>query len=415
MAVRDRISQLLFSRENGIGLHIYRYNIGGGSASGKGCFPNALRRTEMFETSPGQYDFSRDAAAVYMMRRAVQDGAGEIVLFVNSPIERLTRNGLAHGGRLRWSNLPAKNDAAFARYCLDVAAHFLAEGLPVRYLSPINEPLWQWTGRQEGCHYSPRRCRQVLRTFAREMERYPALQGLRLAGLENGDIRWFNKTYTKSLLQDPLVRRRVDAVDVHSYFLLPVSVPFFNDRTAYLRRFRRWMDRRFPGVPVRMSEWTHMQPGRDLGMDSALVMANVIYEDLSLLNVTSWQHWIAASDVDYCDGLLYIDLETKSFQCTKRYYATGNFSKYILPGAVRVAAHAEDPALKVLAFQTGADTAVIVINDTQQPKTASFGSGRTAQLAVTDAKRDLQCRPVDAAAVPIAPRSVSTLLFAGGI
>lgn len=32
MAVRDRISQLLFSRENGIGLHIYRYNIGGGSA-----------------------------------------------------------------------------------------------------------------------------------------------------------------------------------------------------------------------------------------------------------------------------------------------------------------------------------------------------------------------------------------------
>ena len=95
MAVRDRISQLLFSREQGIGLRTYRYNIGGGSVSGKGDFPNPLRRTEMFETSPGRYDFSRDAAAVYMMRRAVHDGAGEVVLFVNSPIERLTGNGKA--------------------------------------------------------------------------------------------------------------------------------------------------------------------------------------------------------------------------------------------------------------------------------------------------------------------------------
>ena len=97
MAVRDRISQLLFSREQGIGLRTYRYNIGGGSVSGKGDFPNPLRRTEMFETSPGRYDFARDAGAVYMMRRAVHDGAGEVVLFVNSPIERLTRNGKAHG------------------------------------------------------------------------------------------------------------------------------------------------------------------------------------------------------------------------------------------------------------------------------------------------------------------------------
>ena len=70
MAVRDRISQLLFSREQGIGLRTYRYNIGGGSVSGKGDFPNPLRRTEMFETSPGRYDFARDAGAVYMMRRA---------------------------------------------------------------------------------------------------------------------------------------------------------------------------------------------------------------------------------------------------------------------------------------------------------------------------------------------------------
>lgn len=78
-----------------------------------------------------------------------------------------------------------------------------------------------------------------------------------------------------------------------------------------------------------MSEWTHMQGGRDRGMDSTLVTANVMYEDLSVLNVVSWQHWIAVSEVDYCDGLIYINLDDKSFEMTKRYYVTGNFSKYV--------------------------------------------------------------------------------------
>ena len=95
--VRDRISELLHSKANGIGLDIYRYNVGGGSAnSGKGNFWNPLRRAECFEVSAGKYDWTRDANAVYMMRQAAKDGAGEIILFVNSPPERLTNNGKAH-------------------------------------------------------------------------------------------------------------------------------------------------------------------------------------------------------------------------------------------------------------------------------------------------------------------------------
>ena len=48
-SVRDRISELLYSKENGIGLRTYRYNIGAGSAhSGSGNIGNPLRRTESF-------------------------------------------------------------------------------------------------------------------------------------------------------------------------------------------------------------------------------------------------------------------------------------------------------------------------------------------------------------------------------
>ena len=97
LTVRDRISQLLYSKTQGIGLGVYRYNIGGGSAqSGNGDIENPLRRTESFDLGAGRYDFCRDRNAVYMMKQAVRDGADEVILFVNSPIERLTKNHKTH-------------------------------------------------------------------------------------------------------------------------------------------------------------------------------------------------------------------------------------------------------------------------------------------------------------------------------
>ena len=128
LAVRDRISQLLYSKTEGIGLRTYRYNIGGGSKqSGNGKIDNPLRRTDSFETADGRYDFDRDKNAVYMMEQAVRDGADEVVLFVNSPIERLTKNGKTHcdASRIFQDNISPKNYISFAKYCLDVTEHFV--------------------------------------------------------------------------------------------------------------------------------------------------------------------------------------------------------------------------------------------------------------------------------------------------
>lgn len=415
--VRDRISSLLFSKTDGIGLDIYRYNIGAGSAhSGRGYYSEPARSTECFETAPGEYDWSRDKAAVYMMRRAVADGAGEVVLFVNSPIERLTKNHMAHLGKhqLFRENLGKENYREFAKYCLDVTEHFIAEGVPVKYLSPVNEPLWIWNGGQEGCHYKPHSCRRVFRVFAEEMSRRSALDGVKLSGCESGDIRWFNKSYARSILGDPIIRQRLDALDVHSYCLpAPLPVKFLNDRLGFLKRFAKWMAKNYPDVPVNMSEWTHMQGGRDKGMNSALVMANVMYEDISILNVKSWQHWIAVSEVDYCDGLIYINLGDKTYEMTKRYYATGNFSKYIPKGAVRVDASCADPELKLLAFEHGGECALIVINDSANAKRLELPAGmKAAKIAVTDDNNDLAERlPADPHTAEITPRSVTTVII----
>lgn len=410
--IRNVVSRLLYNKIKGIGMNIYRYNIGAGSAhSGNGEYSDFARRTESFGKGDGKYDFGRDKNAVYMMEQAVRDGAEEVVLFVNSPVEELTKNGWAHlkKHQIFRTNLAKKNYSSFAEYCLDVTEHFVTKGLPVRYLSPINEPFWIWNGGQEGCHYSPRQAGKVMRCFAKEMQNRKALSGVRLAGVENGDIRWFNKSYTRNLVKYPEVRKLIDSVDIHSYFLHQ-PLPFFNDRIKFLKRYRRWMDKHYPDMPIKMSEWTHMVGGKDAEMDSALETAKVMIEDFTLLNVTSWQHWIACSHYNYHDGLIYLDLENKSIETTKRLYVTGNFSKYIPLGAKRIEAVCDDNDIMLVAFEKNGSVIVVLRNSGKTEK--KYVLPCDALVSVTDRERSLAERRFSKnEEIIIGAESVTTLIF----
>lgn len=415
--VRDRIAELLYNKETGIGLNVYRYNIGAGSKhSGKGVYSQPARATECFEQSAGKYDWSRDKNAVYMMQKCVENGADEVILFVNSPIERLTKNGMAHNKKhqIFHENIAKKNYREFAKYCLDVTEHFVSAGLPVKYLSPINEPIWVWNGGQEGCFYRPKSVNEVFTVFAEEIEKRPLLNNVKLSGAESGDLRWFNKAYTRNLLKNKNVRKHLDGVDVHSYCLplpLPVTIPALNDRLAFVKRFRKWMDKHYPEVPVIMSEWTHMKGGRDYGMDSALVAATTMYEDFTLLNAVSWQHWIAVSEVDYCDGLIYINLRDKSFEITKRYYVTGNFSKYVKPGSKRIEAQTDDDDLLVVAFKNENEIVLVVINNSENEKNISLPFEKEILISVTNEQENLKESKVVATNVTLTGKSVTTMII----
>lgn len=408
---REKIAQLLFDKEEGIGITCYRYNLGSGSkSSGNGKYSEESRRAESFDTAGG-YDWSHDKNAVWMLHEAVRLGADDIVFFVNSPPESMTKNHKGHLDRPLSNNLAKKNYRCFADYCLDVTEHFVGDGIPVKYLSPVNEPVWIWTGGQEGCHYRPLQVCGVMKTFADELDKRPSLKGLKLSGAENGDVRWFNKTYCRIMLGTKEIRCKIDAVDTHSY-CLKAPVPFINNRVGYLRRYRKWMDRHFPGVPVKTSEWTHIQSGRDYGMPSALEQAKVMYEDLTILNVASWQNWIALSNVDYCDGLLYEFDDTRTFQLTKRYYAFGNFSKYVRPGSVRIKVSCGDEGINAAAFEKDDRVVLVLINTLGCSKDLTIPEGyEINSFYVTDDSHSLDSMQTEAGGVVLAGKSISTLII----
>ena len=76
-------------------------------------------------------------------------------------------------------------------------------------------------------------------------------------------------------------------------------------------------------VPLHQTEWCEMAEGRDLGMDAALILARTVHEDLTILSVVSWQHWLAVSCYDYRDGLVYVDKSTREYRIPKRMWALG--------------------------------------------------------------------------------------------
>jgi hypothetical protein len=78
--VREQVADLLFGPE-GIGLSVYRYNIGGGGAG----VSNPVRAPESFLTTPDTYDWSRDPGGrLFLQMAADRDSATGAVRYAGA-------------------------------------------------------------------------------------------------------------------------------------------------------------------------------------------------------------------------------------------------------------------------------------------------------------------------------------------
>lgn len=421
LSSRERIATLLFDKEQGIGLTCYRFNLGAGSAeSRKGSYSDIHRRAQSFEVSEGVYDFDKDANAVWFLEKAVEMGVEEVVLFCNSPLERLTDNGKAHLDQGMKSNISEENYKAFAVYVMDVAEHFLEEGIPVKLLSPINEPQWEWIGGQEGAHYEPKQTTELYLAFLDELESREALSGVKLSGPESGEWGGQALEYTNAILGNERLAAHFDTLDNHSYW---------SDETAK-KAYRNYMKVHYPDVKLRTSEWCEMVNGSDVTMDSAIHIAQEIAEDLRILDVVSWQNWVAVAPGGYRDGLIYIDEKSQKFRALKRLWSFGNYSRYVRPGYVRVEIQADTRGQEEMlptAFtgvnEKGEKELVMVFINESKTEDQEFvlegceGYSRIAYYETSDT-RDLECVSEDvfsADTVIMIPRlSVTTVILTDG-
>ncbi len=387
---RQRIATLLYDQKYGIGLTNYRYNLGAGSAdSGLGNYWDENRRAQSFEVAPGEYDWSKDEGAQWFVKEVTRLGCEEVVLFFNSPLERLTINGTAQVTKGEKSNINPENYAEWAVYACDVTEYFLSQGVPVKFISPINEPQWAWDDGQEGCHYEPKDIAGVYIAFLEEMQKRPALAGVELSGPESGE--WGGDTikYVSAILGNKTLREHFSAVDCHSYW----------SNTQSKVSFMNWMKLQYPDVKVRMSEWCEMVNGTDLTMDSAIHLAQCVQEDLTVLNAVSWCTWVGVSPGGYRDGLIHATENgtgEKSIVPLKRLWAYGNYTRFVRPGFVRVETAGAKEAFPTafVGERDGKQQLVIVlINEKYSSQTINlagdFSAYTTMQVHETSTARDL--------------------------
>lgn len=389
----EEIAELLYG-DSGLKLNIYRYNLGGGTDKDNCRVENPWRRTESFyqfdrEAETGEYDFSADKTACDFMRRCLAKGnIDTLILFANSPHYALTSTGQASGSLLYHTcNLPKANYRKFADDVLTVTAHFLAEGLPVKYISPINEPQWKWGGSyvwQEGCHYETEELVAVFHIFAEEILK----RGLpvKLYGPESGEMGGKTAEYLEALTADETVMQVLEVFSYHSYH--------DDENPAARRTFKTELVEKHPELRFDMSEWCELpNKSHTRDFEGALITARIIGQDLLYGGAESWTAWVAVNQIcrkedgfDYSDGFLSARDDFSEWSVAERYYAMAHFSKYIPAGARALDIGffpEESNRFNVFAFLTPQNKTVLVtVNETDCTQSLTLDGAFAEMTAV---------------------------------
>lgn len=361
-AKKEAVAELLFSKEldnsgnpKGIGLSLWRFNLGAGSAEQGAAsdIKDEWRRGESFLNADGTYDWTRQAGQVWFAEAAKKHGVEKLLAFTNSPPVHMTRNGKAYANN-SVSNLAAENYPDFAKYLSAVLKNFKERGLEIDYISPINEPQWDWSKpNQEGTPFYNNEIAGIIRALDKALEEEGLNTTIDLAeagkvnylfedadkpGIGSQINAFFNPNSTDYIGDLKHVARNLSA---HSYFTTSPFESSVETRTKVKEAVEKQA-----GLSFWMSEYCILGgnsgeiqgKGRDLGITSALYVARVIHNDLTVANASAWNWWTAVSGYDYKDGLVYVDKNNTdgNFYDSKMLWALGNYSRFIRPGFERV-------------------------------------------------------------------------------
>lgn len=427
--LKNQAADFLFSTKNdregnpkGIGLSLWRFNIGAGSAENPANrIGNPWHQTSCILDSTGQYDFHKQPGQIWFLKAARERGCQQFLGFCNSPPYFLTQNGQAFNIGRSGHTLNLKEDQyeAFARFLAQFCRGFKKEhGITFNYISPFNEPEWDWCDtKQEGTPCSTREIARFYQIFDRELScqnlnhvsivgpecahfKYLYSQNTGKPAIENQIERFYNVLSADYIGNLPHVEKVIAA---HSYW---------TTQWPDLVRVRKELHQKLKQYPVRFwqSELCIMSNDQEIGgggrrdrsMKTALYVARIIHHDLTVANASSWQWWLAVSPSDYKDGLLYIDDNRE--QCEHLYdsrllWSFGNFSRFIRPGAIRIAVsgtQTDDPhGVMVSAFQNeNRSIVVVVINYSEAEQSISLAGceKRTAKAYITSDRQEDRLR-----------------------
>ena len=412
-------AEAFFNPETGIGMNIGRYNVGGGdnvttedvtvamkeespflhkehirrsdsvvpgyctdvtkidlSNNSKDYYESNFARVDYDCGFAWNYDWEADKNQMNILIAAAKAAGDEFIgeAFSNSPPYFMTVSGCSSGNEEpSEDNLREDSVKAFACYMADVIEHWAQEGvISFQSVAPMNEPATSYWGayseKQEGCHFSQGDSQsRILVALNEELQN----KGIDMI-ISASDETSIDAAITSYQHLTPEALEVVDRIDTHSY-------------QGTMRKMLRSTAEE-AGVNLWMSEVDGtFTIGNTEGMTAALGFAEAMMRDLNGLMPSAWIMWDAVdlhvdsnNKYDTCKreeadkiineglpfwGIAIADHDTQELLLSKKYYAFGQFSKYIRPGYclisssdVTVAAYdPETNKIVIVAMNTNSD------------------------------------------------------------
>ncbi|PSR52423.1 beta-glycosidase [Adhaeribacter arboris] len=460
---KERIAELLFSQERdekgnpkGIGLSAWRFNIGGGTTEqgDNSGIKEVNRRVESFLNSDGTYDWSKQAGYTWFLKKAKNYGVEKLIAFSNTPPVQMTKNNLGYKTEKDYrSNLKPDQYEAYTNFLTEVLQHYEKEGLRFNYISPVNEPQWDWTGKfgeakQEGSPWRNDEIAQVVKSLDNALEKKKLTSQIILP--EAAKLTFLYRDTTHSSRQVQQFFGKNSSLNLSTLKHLPklvVGHSYFTDEgdsaTVAIRAQLADTVSKY-GVQFWQSEYSMLadgfregMKGRRSGMDCGLFLAKIIHQDVTVANAAAWQFWNAfePGKPDFDTRYYLIALQPNAnytdgeFYATKNLWALGHYSLFIRPGMHRLVITRNDNLSPVAAAQkvmvsSFADATgklvVVAINYEMEARNLqlnvkNYSSGAVYKRYVTTAAAADNLKPYPAGkisqAITLPPRSITTLVI----
>lgn len=460
-AKKNKIADLLFSTDTlengnpkGIGLSLWRFNIGAGSyEQGENSgIATDWRREECFLNADGTYNWNKQSGQQWFLNAAKQRGVKYTLGFAISPPVYMTKNQKAYspgGSRL---NIQTEKLDDYADFLTQVANHFHFD-----YISPVNEPQWDWGVKSNGMasqEGSPALNSEIAdltkllsqklsltnsqaRVIIGEAAQWDFLYSRNNDGRGNQIEQFFSPSSKNYIGNLPHV---VQAISAHSYFttcpndkLVSIRQQAAQKASQVDRTIETWQTEF--GVLGNICEKYNGYP-RHTGIDYGLYIAKVIHNDLTIANVSSWQWWLAVNPYNYSDGLVYINDPSGNINVngckedgiiveSKQLWTLGNYARFIRPGMKRISAEiagasgpvAAASSLMVSAYKDTKDKELVLVfvNESNEQKVLQLAkntfsiSDNTFNAYTTNSNKNLERSFMKTDDIIIKPRSIVTL------
>ena len=348
--ISNKAADLFFSMDKGIGLNIIRYNIGGGDdpehdhiLRTDSAMPGFWKNVD--EKGNFEYDWTADSRQRNLLKKIVSKvDEDELIVefFSNSPPYFMTKSGCSSGGKPYFvTNIKDDMYEAFIEYLVEVTYQLQElDGIKVTSLEPMNEPSgngWKaFNPKQEGCRVSKGVNQDNLLILTRQILDKRNLQNIIVSGCDEPG----GATQMRSIRRlSSEAKSAMGRVNTHTYL---------KTKSKALLNF---------AIKNKKSLWVsetdgELSKGEGNGqMGPAIFFAEKIITDMNLFKPSAWVIWQAVAG--YRDnvpfngrfdgngypafdqgfwGTAIADFIDEDILLSKKYYAFGQFTKFIRPG-----------------------------------------------------------------------------------